>query len=324
MRRRSFIGGLLGVATTRSAWAQPRERVQRIGTLMPLSRGASLETEMAVFSQALDALGWKVGTNPLVESRWASDYDRMLSAARALVRLEPNVLLVGGAALPSAVEATQTIPIVFVLASDELVQHYVKDFARPNGNATGFTSYELSLVGKRLELLKEIAPHVNHVAFIHSPRNRSTQAVLQELVQASPSFAVTIIDGRAENSEEVERIVRLCASEPNCGLVVAFDAFTTEHREEIVQLTADQRLPTIYPFDVFARSGGLLSYGVDRADQFRQAASYVDRIMKGAKVDELPIQAATKFKMVVNLKAANVLGLTIPPSVLAQADEVIE
>jgi putative tryptophan/tyrosine transport system substrate-binding protein len=211
MRRRSFIGGLLGVAMTKkNAAAQVSEHVQRIGTLMPLSpiTGAGLQTDVAVFEQALNALGWKVGVNPLVESRWASDHDGMRTAARELVRLEPNVLLVGGAALPSAVEATQTIPIVFVLASDERVQRYVKNFARPSGNATGFTSYEMSLVGKRLELLKEVVPRINQVAFLHSAMNVSTQMAFQELAQASPSLAVKIIDGRAENGDEIERTVR--------------------------------------------------------------------------------------------------------------------
>jgi putative tryptophan/tyrosine transport system substrate-binding protein len=327
MRRRHFICALLfgSVTWSLTAHAQQSAQVKRIGVLMAVSPDATQQTDVSAFEQALNDLGWRVGTNLLVEIRWASgNYGRMLTDARELVRLEPNAILVAGAAFPSAVRATQTIPIVFVLASDAMAQAYVKSFARPNGNATGFTSYELSLVSKRLELMKEIAPSVNRVAFIHNPMNRSTQEQLQHLVQASPSLSVKVADAPVENNQEIEQVVKVCASEQNCALVIAFDAFTTAHSKKIIQLAAQYRLPAIYPFDLFAKAGGLLSYGIDRVDQYRHAASYVDRILKGTKVSDLPVQAASKFKLTINLKTAKALGVTIPPSLVARADEVIE
>jgi putative tryptophan/tyrosine transport system substrate-binding protein len=327
MKRRAFLAGLASAVTIKTVRAQQTQgpqRVQKIGILMSLPPGANAQSDVLAFEHALNDLGWRAGTNPLIEIRWAGDYDHMRTDAVELVHLKPDVIFFMGAAFPSAAAATQTIPIVFVLASDAMVQEYVKDLRGRAGNATGFTSCELSLSGKRLELLKEIDPQITRALFVHSGQNASTQAQLRRLIQLSPSFSVNVTDGPAENDDDLERIAASCAAEANCGLVVAFDASTTAHREKIIELAAHNRLAATYPFDAFAKSGGLLSYGIDRSDQFRRAASYVDRLLRGARVAELPVQAADKFRLVLNLKTAKSLGLTVPPSLLAQADEVIE
>ncbi len=328
MRRRSFIAGFVSATTIGPARAQQARRpesAKKVGVLMGGADDSYEQSNMAAFDGALRELGWRIGASLLVEVRWGSgDADRMRMNAKELVRMNPDVILATGADVPSAAAATKTVPIVFVLTSDAVAPGYVKTFARPDGNLTGFTSYELSLVGKRLELLKEIAPHIQRVTFIHSTWNPSTKAQFQHLVQASPSFAVNVTDGPAENGNELEQVVMLCARKPHSGLVVAFDAFTTVHREQIIQLANRNRLPAVYPFDFFAQKGGLLSYGLDQRDQFRRAASYVDRLLRGARVSDLPVQAATKFSLIVNVKTAKALGLTVPASLLAQADEVIE
>jgi len=328
MRRRTFLVGFVSATTIGDVHAQQvsrPEHVEQVGVLMGGSNDSYEQSNIAAFVQALSELGWRVGANLVLEVRWGSgDADRMRENANELVRLKPKVIVTTGANFLSVTAATKTIPIVFLLMVDPLALGYVKDFARPDGNVTGFTSYELSLVGKRLELLKELSPRLQRVTFVHARWNSSTQVELQQLVQASLPFAVNVTDGPARNGDELEQAVALCAHEPNSGLVVAFDAFTTVHRDQIVQLADRNRLPAVYPFDFFAKGGGLLSYGIDQRDQFRRAASYVDRLLGGARVSDLPVQAATKLSLILNLKSAKALGLTVPPALLAQADEVIE
>jgi putative ABC transport system substrate-binding protein len=301
------------------------ERVRRVGVLMGASPDNYTRSNVAVFEEQLRSLGWRVGTDVIVEVRWGGgDPDRLRAMTTELVRLNPNVFLATGFALPSIAEASHTIPIVFVVAGDALAERYAGDFARPRGNVTGFTNYESTLVGKRLTLLKGMAPNITRVAFLHSGRNTGTLAQLPGLIDMSAAVGVEVVDGAVENEQEIERIGISLASKPNTGLLVASDAFAVAHRELIIRVAEHHHFPAIYPFDFFTRTGGLLSYGLDQNDQFRQAASYVDRLLKGAKPADLPVQTPTKFKLAINLKTANALGLTVPASILATADEVIE
>ena len=327
MRRRTFIIGLGGAALAAPlvAPAQQPERVRRIGVLMSTTETEPEEKSIvAAFVSTLASAGWMPGRNVTIDYRWGTgDPHRMQEYAGELVALAPEVILAKGASVPSVVQATSTVPIVFVVLSDANAEKFVTSFARPGGNITGFTSYESALVGKRLEFLKEISPRITRVLYIRGGRPE-TRALFLRAAEDGSRLGLAVTDCAAENDADIERAVTAFAQEPDGGVSVAFDAFNIVHRRRIVELVARHRLPAIYAVSLFAESGGLFSYGFSQVEQFRQAASYVDRILRGEKPGDLPVQAPTKFKLVINLKTAKALGLTIPPTLLARADEIIE
>ena len=312
MRRRDFITLLGGAgAWPLAARAQQGERMRRIG---------------AVFREALQKLGWAEGRNIRIEYRWASDAEKIQPFAKELVALQPDLILTNGTPITaSMLQQTRTIPIVFVQVSDPVGSGFVASLPRPGGNATGFIALEQAMAGKWLELLKEIAPRVARVAFLFNPATTPiADHYLNSLKAAAASFRVEAIPAPVVDMAEVETFFAAQAREPNGGLVVAPDVFLSRRGADIVSLAARYRLPATYPFRFFAELGGLLSYGNDPFDAVRRAASYVDRILRGAKPGELPVQAPVKFELVINLKTAKTLGLEVPPLMLARADEVIE
>jgi putative tryptophan/tyrosine transport system substrate-binding protein len=328
MRRREFIT-LIGrgvAAWPLAANAQQIPR-RRVGVLMSTSDSDPQEAvSVAAFVAALGERGWIQGGNLEVIYRWAEGHpERMVKNAREMVDLAPDVILVKGANVPAACEATTRIPIVFVVLSDLVAQDYVHSFARPGGNVTGFASFEFALVGKRLELLRELSPSIARVMYIRSLRTgTATRSLFERIAKDAGSVGIALTDGPAEDGAGIARAITTFASGSDRGLVVAFDAFTTVHRASIIELAARYRMPAIYPLGQFARDGGLASYGFDQDDQFRQAATYVDRVLRGEKPGDLPIQAPTKFLLLINLGAAKSLNIGIPQSILARADEMIE
>ncbi len=329
MKRRQFVSLLGGVtlAWPLTARAQQPEPARRIGVLMSTAESDPIErASVNAFIGALAKLGWVNGQNLQITYRWgAGDAQRMEANARELINLAPDVLLVKGANVPAARRATTTIPIIFVVLSDANAESYVGSFSRPKGNMTGFTSYERGLVGKRLTLLRELSPKITRVLYIRSRMTGTdTLPLYEQLVADARTIHVPVTDAACEDDEEIESIIQSFAREPNGGLIAAFDAFTTVHRSKIVGLATPLRLPAIYPLRTFVQSGGLCSYGFDQDEQFRHAASYVARILAGAKPSDLPVQAPNKFELLINLKAAKAIGLDVPSTLLATADEVIE
>jgi putative tryptophan/tyrosine transport system substrate-binding protein len=330
MQRREFITLLGGAALTwpRAARAQQADRMRRVGVLD--SRAADDpegQARRAVFLEGLQELGWTDGRNVRIDYRWAAaDVDRNRKYAAELVALAPDVILASASASVAALrQTTRTVPIVFVNVIDPVGAGLVASLARPGGSATGFTLFEYSLSGKWLGLFKEIAPNLTRIAIVRDPATSAgigQFAVIQAM--APPSFGVelSLIDVR--DPGEIERDVAAFARESNGGLIVTASSGAVVHRELIIMLAARHRLPAVYPFRYFVTSGGLISYGPDTIDQFRQAAGYVDRILKGEKAADLPVQAPTKYELAINLKTAKALGLTVPPSLLARTDEVIE
>jgi putative ABC transport system substrate-binding protein len=277
------------------------------------------------FEQALKALGWTNGSNLRVDYRWgADDADRIRKLVAELIALAPDLIVTSGnSVLAPMMQATRTIPIVFVQIIDPVGAGFVKSLARPGGNITGFTPFEYSLAGKWVELLKQIAPHVTRAAVIRDP-TRGLGIGQFAVVQAiAPLLGMELSPINAHDVSEMESETAAFARSPNGGLVVTVGG-TAMHRDLIIALAAKHRLPAVYPYSYFVSAGGLISYGPDTIDQFRRAAVYIDRIFKGEKPADLPVQAPTKYEMVINLKAAKALGLTVPQSVLARADEVIE
>ena len=331
MQRREFISLLGGAAATWpfAADAQQPDGVRRIGVLMPLAAtDPSMKRQVAAFVRQLQKLGWAEGRNLQIDYRWAAgDAERMQVFAKELVALQPHALFARSTPVTAALlKETHTIPIVFTVVSDPVGDHLVESLARPGGNVTGFTNVESSLAGKWLELLKQIAPSINRVAFIFDPKLApGGGSYYTRLIEATaPSFAVTPTATPVHGAVEIERTIGEFAREPNSGLVVLPDGTTNTHRELIVTLAARHRVPTIYAFRDNVVDGGLISYGVDVVDQFLQAAGYVDRILKGAKPAELPVQLPTKFELTINLKTAKALGLDVPLQLQQRADEVIE
>jgi putative ABC transport system substrate-binding protein len=328
MKRRDF-NMVLGAAMTwpLHALAQQSERIRRVGVLMSTSSSEPEENRfVAAFVEALAKAGWSAGRNVEIVTRWGDgDADRMAANAGELVAMNPDVLLVKGANTLAAQKATATIPIVFVLLSDAIAQDIVGSFARPRSNVTGFTSYERELVGKRLALLRELSPSLQRVLYIRSPRTSpDNRGLLTRLLSDAASLGLDVTDGAAYNDAGIERAFEAFAPKGNGGVIVAFDAFAAVHHGKIVELVSHYRLPAVYPFRIFTQGGGLISYGLDQEEQFRQAASYVERILAGTKPGDLPVQAPTKFELVINPKAAKDAGLTIPATLLGRADEVIE
>jgi ABC-type uncharacterized transport system substrate-binding protein len=329
MRRREFIKLLGGVAT---AWplvarAQQGERIRRIGVLVLFAEAdPEGQARVAVFVQTLQSLGWTTGRNVQIEIRWGvADAASSRRYAAEMVALAPDVILTGAsAATAAAQEATRTLPIVFVNVTDPVGAGYVASLARPGGNVTGFTFAEYGMSGKWLELLKEIAPRVTRVAVLRDPSLAIGPGQLGAIQSVAPSFGVETSPIDVRNADEIERTITDFARTANGGLIVTTSPGATLYRKLIITLAAQHRLPTVYFFSEFVKDGGLISYGPDPVAPYRQAATYVDRILKGEKPADLPVQAPTKNELAINLKTAKALGLTIPPAVLARADEVIE
>ncbi|MGH3578655.1 MAG: ABC transporter substrate-binding protein, partial [Mycobacterium sp.] len=275
----------------------------------------------------LGQLGWIPGRNLEIVYRWgAGDAGRTEANARQLIGLVPDVILAKGGVMPALRAATSTIPIVFVVTGDAAALSYAGDFAHPRGNITGFTTPESELVSKRLQLLLEMAPATARVLYLWSRDigGPASPALYSRIAADAKAAGIVLVDGAAETPADIERTIGGFVRGAGDGLVVAFNAFTTTHSRLIVDLAARYRLPAVYPLEFFAEAGGLFSYGFDQDDMFRQAAGYVDRILKGAKPADLPVQFPTRFKLVINLKTAKALGVTVPLVLLSQADEVIE
>jgi putative ABC transport system substrate-binding protein len=326
MRRRDFIVFLGGFAATGpvSARAQKLDRIRRIGVLWPLAEGDPQGREReSTFRQALQERGWREGHNVSFDDRWAAgDLEQAREYAAELVALAPDVIMAGGGmVMPPLHQATRTVPIVFTATIDPVRLGFVESLPRPGGNATGFINIEYSFSAKWLELLKQIAPSVTRAGVLRDPGFPRQIAAMEAV---APSLRVETIPIDMQDALHIERAVAAFAVEPNGGLIVTASTRATVHRELIIALAARYRLPAVYPvrFDVLA--GGLISYGPVFLDQYRRAADYVDRILKGAKPADLPVQAPARFEMVLNLRAAKDLGLTIPRIVLGRADEIIE
>jgi ABC-type uncharacterized transport system substrate-binding protein len=329
MRRRQFITLLGGAA---AAWppvarAQQGERMRRIGVLMAVTeRDPESQFRVNAFEAGLRELGWVEGRNLHIEYRWAPDPDLLHRQAAELVAATPDLILANTTpVLAALLRESTTLPMVFVQVTDPIGSGFVPSLARPGGNVTGFASFEFSIGGKWLEALKEIAPAVTQVAVIFNPHTAPyAPAFLRPIEAAASSFAVKPMPATASDAAGIEVAIEAFARIANGGLIVLPDVSTVNGRDLIIALAARHRLPAVYPYRFYAASGGLLSYGTEVGDQFRRAAAYVDRILKGAKPAELPVQAPTKFELVINLKTAKALGLEVPAKLLALADEVIE
>ena len=330
MRRRAFIALLSSAAFAgpAEAAAQTSDRMRSVAVLFaePEGGGAEAQDNLSSFKQALQQLGWREGDNIRIVIRWMTgDPERMRIASEEIARVAPNAILVSGIGPLRAMQRqTRVLPIVFVTVSDPVGQGFVASLARPGGNVTGFTNYELTMGGKWLQTLKEIAPQIARVAVISNPDTSAFASYLRSLDALSTSLRVKTVGAPVHDSEELERAISVFAREGGGGLIVLPDAFTQQNCDRIVALAAGARLPAIYPYRNFAERGGLVSYGIDRNDLYRRAAGYIDRILKGEKPGDLPVQAPTNFALVVNMKTAKELGLVIRESFLLRADEVIE
>jgi ABC-type uncharacterized transport system substrate-binding protein len=326
--RREFIA-LAGAAAAAPAIATlAPQRVRTIGVLLGLAEtDRDVQVRIKAFEQGLEELGWSIGRNLRIEYRYAaSDLERMRSLAKELVDLYPDVLLGHSTSVVAALlRETQKVPVVFVVVSDPIGSGFVKSMNQPGGTATGFTNHVSTITGKFVELLKEIAPEVDRVGLMFNPDSATfAQAYyLRPFLAAAESFRVEPVPALVRNPAEIERTMAALASEPGGGLIVIPDNFTSFHRKLIISLAAHHRLPATYPYRYFCDDGGLLAYGVDLIDLFRRSALYVDRILRGASPAELPVQAPTKFELVVNMRTAKALGLTVPP-ILLMGTSVIE
>jgi putative ABC transport system substrate-binding protein len=328
MRRRAFIAGLAGVAALPlSAHAQQGERMRRIGVLLNAAADdAEYQARLGAFLQALALLGWTIGRNLRIDTRWATaSAAEIRRHAAELAALAPDVILVhGAAAVGPLLQATRTVPVVFVNVADPVGAGFVDSLARPGGNATGFMAFEYSISGKWLELLREIAPGVTRVAVIRDPATPTGPAQFGVIQAVAPSLRAEVNPVNVRDAGEIERAVAAFARAADGGLILTASGLAYLHRDLIITLAARHKLPAVYFERSFVAAGGLISYGPDLVDPLQRAAGYVDRILKGEKPADLPVQAPTKYELVINLKTAKALGLTVPPSVLARADEVIE
>src|SRR6476660_3452749 len=326
MRRREFITAFVGTVAWRGA-ARAQESVRRIGIILPAtSDDAEFQTWLKAFLQGLAQLGWTIGHNVRIDTRWASaNAAEIRRHATELVALAPDVILAhGGSTVGPLLQVTRTVPIVFPIAGDPVGAGFVDSLARPGGNATGFMSTEYSMGGKWLELLKETAPGVTRVAVLRDASQSSGTSMLASVQTVAPSLRVEVNPINMRDAGEIERAVTAFARSPGGGLVVVASPAATRHRDLIIKLAARHKLPAIYYERFFVAGGGLISYGTDFVDQYRRAAGYVDRILKGEKPADLPVQAPTRLELAINLKTAKALGLEVPPTLLARADEVIE
>jgi ABC-type uncharacterized transport system substrate-binding protein len=329
VRRRDFMSLLTGAAATwpLATRAQQPERVRRIGVLTPFAADdAEGHARLTAFAQGLQQLGWTVGQNIRIDYRWGDDKaDTMRKYAAELVALAPEVILANSSpAVSSCLQATRTIPIVFAVVADPVGAGFVESLARPGGNATGFTVFEYSIAGKWLELLKEIAPHVTRAAVLRDSAIAAGPGQLGAIQAVASSLGIELRPVDVRDAGEIERSLTVFAQGSNGGLIVTGSPAAAARRDLIVALAARHRLPAVYNSRLYGAVGGLICYGPNLLDQFRRAAGYVDRILKGEKPADLPVQAPTKYELVINLKTAKALGLDIPTTVLARADEVIE
>jgi len=329
MRRRDFIKVIAGSA---AAWplaarAQQAERMRRIGVLMNVAADdPEGQARIAAFHQGLQEWGWTLGRNARIDVRWgAVDADSSRRYAAELVGLAPDVILASASAATAALQqTTRTIPIVFTTVADPVGAGFVETLAHPGGNITGFSLYEFTLSGKWLELLKEIAPGVTRAAVLRDAALGSGVGQYAIIQAVAPSLQVELRPIDVRDPGEIERAIVTFAQTPNGGLIIVGAPATAVHRNLIITLAAHHQLPAVYALPYFARSGGVIAYGPDSDSPYRRAAQYVDRILKGEKPGDLPVQAPTKFELVINLKTAKALGLEVPPTLLARADEVIE
>ena len=329
MKRREFIAGIGSAA---AAWpavarAQQGERIRRIGILLPAAASEpEVQTRLIAFVQGLAQLGWIVGQNVRIDTRWATtSAGEIRRHAAELVALAPDVILAHGAStVGPLLQASRSVPIVFPVVGDPVGAGFVDSLARPGGNVTGFSVNEYSIGGKMLELLKEIAPDLIRVAVLRDPATPSGVAQFGVIQAVAPSLRVEVNPVNMRDAVEIERAVAVFARASNGGLIVTGSGPAAFHRDLIVTLAARHKLPAIYFERTFVATGGLISYGTDWVDQYRRAAGYVDRILKGEKPADLPVQAPTKYELVINLKTAKALRLTMPTTILARADEVIE
>jgi putative tryptophan/tyrosine transport system substrate-binding protein len=330
MKRREFITLLGGSA---AAWPlaaqaqQQSERMRRIGVLLPAAPDdAEQQSWLGAFLQGLAQSGWITGRNIRIETRWTKfDPEETRKYAAELVALAPDAILAAGTStVGPLLRLTRTVPIVFPLAADPVAAGLVESLARPGGNATGFMSFESGVSAKWLELLKEIAPGVKRAAVLRTLATAAGPGQFGVIQAVAPSLGVELRPIDTQDAGEIERAIVAFASEPNGGLIAATGGGVLKHRELTVALAARYRLPAVYAYRIHVMSGGLTSYGLDNLDQYRRAAGYVDRILKGEKPADLPVQAPTKYRLAINLQAAKALGLEVPPMLLARADEVIE
>jgi ABC-type uncharacterized transport system substrate-binding protein len=329
MRRREFIALLHGAAAwPLAARAQQPDRMRRIAVLMNNAEDdPEGQTRAAAFRQGLQALGWTEGQNLRIDWRWMEgDVGRIRGAVAELVQAAPDIIVANGRVnLSEAVQVIRSIPIIFVLVNDPVGQGFISSLARPGGNVTGFTFVEYAIFGKSLELLKKVAPAVTRVGFIFNPdMSAYYDQFLPAFETQARQYSIALTVARVATEAEIDAAVAKLAAAPGGGLMVPPDAYTLVHRNLIVRSTAQHRIPAIYSYRQVIKEGGLMSYGPETSDIFRRSASYVDRILKGANPAELPAQAPAKFEFAINLKTAMTLGLTVPPTVIALADEVIE
>jgi ABC-type uncharacterized transport system substrate-binding protein len=330
MRRREFITLLGGAAAALPlpARAQQADRMRRIGVLSGLAENdPEGHARVAAFREGLQKLGWAEGRNVHIDIRWGTpEAETMQELGKELVALHPDLIVTQNTPGTTAMlQQTRAIPIIFVNVVDPVGSGFVANFPRPGGNVTGFISLEPTIAGKWLELLKEIKPHIAKVAFLFNPATASyAEYYLTPFIAAAPSFAVEAISAPVRDTSELESVVAALAGGPNGGLIVMPDSFLIAHRAAVTSLAARHRLPAVYPFRYFTEVGGLLSYGSDQLDNYRRAASYADRILKGEKPSGLPVQGPVKFEMTINLKTARALNVEMPPKLIALADEVIE
>jgi putative ABC transport system substrate-binding protein len=328
MRRRDFIrmAGSAAATWPFAAQAQQRESIRRVAVLEPIAKDApSAQARYAAFLQALQQLGWTDGRNVQIVARWSGKPAETRKYAEELVALAPDVILAGGGTGAEVVlKATHTIPIVFTIVPDPVGAGLVERLSRPGGNATGFVMFEYNLCGKWLELFREIAPNVNHVAVLRDPGFAHGIGQFAVIQAVAPSVGIEVSPIDLREPDQIERAIASFAQMPNGGLIVAASGVGASNIRLIIAAAARHKLPAVYIQRAFVAAGGLISYGPNFDDQYRRAASYIDRILKGEKVADLPVQAPSKYELIVNLKTAKALGLTMPPSVLARADEVIE
>ena len=329
MKRRQFITLLGGAAAWPiAARAQQSERMRRIGILMGVADDAETKAWLVTFNQRLEQLGWQSGRNLQIDERWtAGDPERNQRFAGELIAMQPDAVFAFSSVAVAALQReNRSVPIVFTAISDPVGSGFAQSLARPGGNATGFTNFVPTMAAKWLEVLKEIAPQVQHAALLFNPQ---TAPYVSEYYRgpfeaAAPAFGVRAIVAVVGEMSDIEAAMTALAREPGGGLVLPPDNFSYVHRKMIFALAARHRLPAVYPFRFMAREGGLVSYGVDLGETFPRAAEYINRILGGARPADLPVQAPTKFELVINLKTANQLGLSVSPTLLARADEVIE
>jgi putative tryptophan/tyrosine transport system substrate-binding protein len=329
MRRRDFIRVVAGsaVAWPSATGAQQDDRVRRIGFLDPTAENdPETHTLIGEFTQRLRELGWTSGRNVRIDFRFGSaDANRISMLATELIEGRPDVIIaVGFPAAAALRQQSLSLPIIFVRVVDPVSAGFVTNLARPEGNITGFTNFEFSIGGKWLQLLKQCAPAISRIAVVFDPANPTWTAYLRTIEAAAPSFGVQLTPAGVRDAAEIKQRFAVFARDPNGAVVVFPSPVTDQYRESIIAAAAEQRLPAMYPYRFFTVDGGLISYGASLLELYRAAASYADRILKGAKVAELPVQQPTKYQLVINLKTAKALNLTVPQSLLASADEVIE